>query len=404
MASLQIFMAAREVVLCSPVRTAIGAFNGSLKTVPATALGAVVVRETLRRAGLDAGVIESVVMGNVIQAGNKMNPARQAAIAGGVPVSVPAITVNRVCGSGAQAVVSAAQQIVAGEIDIAVAGGLENMDRAPYLMDGGRWGYRMGPAEIHDSMLRDGLDDAFSGRHSGWHTEDLVTYAKLTREDLDSFAERSQRRFSEAQKADKFRDEIVSVEIKGKKGPQAFDQDEAPRPETTLEVLAKLRPAFRENGTITAGNAPGLNSGAGAVIVADRTAAEAKSVVPVARLVGYGVAAVEPGMFGLGPVPAVRKALDRAGWKLGMVERIEINEAFAAVPLAIAKELGLPEDIINVEGGAIAHGHPIGATGSILTVRLLHSMKRDGLSRGMVTLCIGGGQGIALALELIASG
>jgi acetyl-CoA C-acetyltransferase len=340
-------------------------------------------------------------MGNVIQAGNKMNPARQAAISGGIPVSVPAMTVNRVCGSGAQAIVTAAQQINAGEIELAIAGGLENMDRAPYLMDGGRWGYRMGPAEIHDSMLRDGLDDAFSGKHSGWHTEDLVTYAKLSRDALDHFAERSQRLFSRAQKAGKFRDEIVSVEVPGKKGTVTFDQDEAPRPDTTLEVLTKLRPAFRENGAITAGNAPGLNSGAAAMIVADRTAAESKSLTPVARLIAYGVAAVEPGMFGLGPVPAVRKALERAGWKLGTVERIEINEAFAAVPLAIARELDLPEDIINMEGGAIAHGHPIGATGAILTVRLIHSMKRDGLSRGIVTLCIGGGQGIALALEMV---
>jgi acetyl-CoA C-acetyltransferase len=390
-----------EVVLCSPVRTAIGAFNGSLKTIPATELGAVVVRETLQRAKLDPAVVGSVVMGNVIQAGNKMNPARQAAISGGIPVSVPAMTVNRVCGSGAQAIVTVAQQINAGEIELAIAGGLENMDRAPYLMDGGRWGYRMGPAEIHDSMLRDGLDDAFSGKHSGWHTEDLVAYAKLSRDGLDRFAERSQRLFSQAQKAGKFRDEIVSVEVPGKKGTLTFDQDEAPRPDTTLEVLAKLRPAFRENGIITAGNAPGLNSGAAAMIVADRAAAEAKSLTPFARLVAYGVAAVEPGMFGLGPVPAVRKALERAGWKLGTVERIEINEAFAAVPLAIARELDLPEDIINVEGGAIAHGHPIGATGAILTVRLLHSMKRDGLSRGVVTLCIGGGQGIALALEMV---
>jgi acetyl-CoA C-acetyltransferase len=390
-----------EVVLCSPVRTAIGAFNGSLKTIPATELGAVVVRETLQRAKLDSAAVESVVMGNVIQAGNKMNPARQAAINGGIPVSVPAMTVNRVCGSGAQAIVTAAQQVNAGEIELAIAGGLENMDRAPYLMDGGRWGYRMGPAEIHDSMLRDGLDDAFSGKHSGWHTEDLVTYAKLSREALDRFAERSQRLFSQAQKAGKFRDEIVSVEVSGKKGTVTFDQDEALRPDTTLEVLAKLRPAFRENGIITAGNAPGLNSGAAAMIVADHAAAEAKSLTPVARLVAYGVAAVEPGMFGLGPVPAVRKALERAGWKLGTVERIEINEAFAAVPLAIARELDLPEDIINVEGGAIAHGHPIGATGAILTVRLIHSMKRDGLSRGVVTLCIGGGQGIALALEML---
>src|SRR6476620_8555255 len=385
-------MSTREMVLCEPVRTGIGAFNGSLKGVPATDLGATVVRETLRRSKLDADSIGSVVMGNVLQAGNKMNPARQASIGGGLPVSVPAMTVNRVCGSGAQAIVTGAQQIGAGEVDAAMAGGMENMD-------GGRWGYRMGPAEIHDSMLRDGLDDAFSGKHSGWHTEDLVTQTQLTREAQDRFAARSQQRFSAAQKAGKFADEIVAVEVRGKKGAEAFAVDEAPRPDTTIEVLAKLRPAFREGGTVTAGNAPGLNSAAAAMIVADRAFAEARSIEPMARLVAYGVAAVEPGMFGLGPVPAVRKALERAGWKLSDVERIEINEAFAAVPLAVAQELGLPEDIINVEGGAIAHGHPIGATGAVLTTRLIHSMRRDGLKRGIVTLCIGGGQGIALALE-----
>jgi acetyl-CoA C-acetyltransferase len=392
-------MTTRNVVLCNPVRTAIGAFNGSLKAIPAVDLGATVVRETLRRAKLGAAEVDSVVMGNVIQAGNKMNPARQAAIGGGVPVSVPALSVNRVCGSGAQAIVSAAQQILSGEIAVAIAGGMENMDRAPYLMDGGRWGYRMGPAEIHDSMLRDGLDDAFSGKHSGWHTEDLVTKSQLTREAQDRFAARSQQRFGRAQKAGKFADEIVAVEVRGKKGVESFAVDEAPRPDTTAEVLAKLRPAFREGGTITAGNAPGLNSAASAMLVADRAFAEARSLAPMARLVSYGVAAVEPGMFGLGPVPAVHKALERAGWKLADVERIEINEAFAAVPLVIAQELGLPEDIINVEGGAIAHGHPIGATGAVLTTRLLHAMRRDGIRRGMVTLCIGGGQGIALALE-----
>jgi len=394
-------MTTHDVVLCSPVRTAIGAYNGSLKTIPATDLGAAVVRETLKRSGLSAAAVGSVVMGNVIQAGNKMNPARNASIGGGVPVSVPAMTVNRVCGSGAQAIVTAAQQIATGEVDAAIAGGMENMDRAPYLMDGGRWGYRMGPAEIHDSMLRDGLDDAFSGKHSGWHTEDLVTQAQLSRAAQDRFAERSQQRFSAAQKAGKFADEIIAVEVRGKKGIEPFTADEAPRPDTTIEALAKLRPAFREGGTITAGNAPGLNSGAAAMIVADRVFAEARSVEPMARLVSYGVAAVEPGMFGLGPVPAVRKALERAGWKLADVERIEINEAFAAVPLAVAQELGLPEDIINVEGGAIAHGHPIGATGAVLTTRLIHSMRRDGLKRGIVTLCIGGGQGIALAIETI---
>jgi acetyl-CoA C-acetyltransferase len=394
-------MGAPDIVLCSPVRTAIGAYNGSLKTIPAPDLGAVVVRETLKRSGLAADAIGSVVMGNVVQAGNKMNPARQASIGGGVPVSVPAMTVNRVCGSGAQAIVTAAQQIATGEVDAAIAGGMENMDRAPYLMDGGRWGYRMGPAELHDSMLRDGLDDAFSGKHSGWHTEDLVTQAQLTRDAQDRFAARSQQRFGAAQKAGKFADEIVAVEIRGKKGVEAFAVDEAPRPDTTFDVLAKLRPAFRESGTITAGNAPGLNSGAAAMIVADRAFAETKSLEPMARLVAYGVAAVEPGMFGLGPVPAVRKALERAGWKLAEVERIEINEAFAAVPLAVAQQLGLPEDIINVDGGAIAHGHPIGATGAVLTTRLLHAMRRDRIRRGIVTLCIGGGQGIALALEAV---
>ena len=394
-------MTTSEVVLCHPVRTAIGAYNGTLKAVPATDLGAIAVRETLARAGLDPAQVDSVVMGNVIQAGNRMNPARQAALNGGLPVSVPAMTINRVCGSGAQAIASAAQEIWLGHHRLAVAGGMENMDRAPYLVDGGRWGYRMGPAEIHDSMLRDGLDDAFSGKHSGWHTEDLVTKAQISREAQDRWAERSQQRFAAAQAAGRFDAEIVPVTVKGRKGPEAFARDEAPRPDTTLETLAKLRPAFRPEGSITAGNAPGLNSAASAMIVADRAFAEAHGVAPSARLVAYGVAAVEPGLFGLGPVPAVRQALERAGWRLADLERIEINEAFAAVPIAVNQQLGLPEDIINVEGGAIAHGHPIGATGAILTTRLLHGMRRDGLRRGMVTLCIGGGQGIALALEVI---
>jgi acetyl-CoA C-acetyltransferase len=394
-------MPAREIVLCHPVRTAIGTFNGSLKTIPATDLGAAVVRETLKRAKLDPARVSAVIMGNVIQAGNRMNPARQAAIGGGLPVSVPAMTVNRVCGSGAQAVVTAAQEILLGHADVSVAGGMENMDRAPYLLDGGRWGYRMGPAEIYDSMLRDGLDDAFSGQHSGWHTEDLATRYKLSREDQDRWAERSQKRFSEAQAAGKFDGEVVAIEVKGKKGVESFKRDEAVRPDTTLAVLAKLKPAFRENGTITAGNAPGLSSGAAAMIVADRAFAEANRIEPLGRLVAFGIAAVEPGYFGTGPIPAVKQALERADWKLGSVERIEINEAFAAVALTVHRELGFDADIVNVEGGAVAHGHPIGATGAILTTRLLHSMRRDGIRRGIVTLCIGGGQGIALALEAL---
>src|SRR5206468_2809039 len=263
--------------------------------------------------------------------------------------------------------------------DAATAGGMENMDQAPYLRPSGRWGQRMGNAEIYDSMLRDGLDDAFSGEHSGWHTEDLVARQHITREDQDRWAERSQKRFAAAQTAGYFAAEIVGVEVKGKKGAQVFDTDEANRPETTLDVLAKLKPAFRKDGTITAGNAPGLNSGAAATIVAEREFAERNRLLPIARLVAYGVAAVEPGMFGIGPVPAVRQALERARWNLRDVQRVEINEAFAAVPLAVLRELGLAEDIVNVEGGAIAHGHPIGATGAVLTTRLFHSLQRDHL-------------------------
>lgn len=394
-------MAVREIVLAHPVRTAIGAFNGTLKGVPAVELGALVVRETLRRANLGGGELGAVVMGNVLQAGNRMNPARQAAIKGGVPVSVPALTVNRVCGSGAQAVLTAAAEILAVDYDVAVAGGMENMDRAPYLLDGGRWGYRMGPGQVLDSMLTDGLNDAFSGEHSGWHTEDLVAKFGITRAGQDAFAARSQQRFVAAQKDGRFAGQIVPVEIKGRKGVERFEADEAPRPDTTAETLAHLKPAFLPEGTITAGNAPGLNSGAAAMIVADRAFAEARGIEPLGRLAGYGVAAVEPGMFGLGPVPAVRKALARAGWALADVERVEINEAFAVVPIVVAHELGIPLDLVNVEGGAVAHGHPIGATGAVLITKLLHAMRQDGLARGVVTLCIGGGQGIALALEAL---
>jgi acetyl-CoA C-acetyltransferase len=391
----------REIVLCHAQRTPIGAFNGALRSVPAATLGATAIRAVLHRSGLDREAVGSVVMGNVVQAGARMNPARQAALGGGLPVSAPAMTVNRVCGSGAQAIVSAAQQVASGEIDCAMAGGLENMDCAPYLLDHGRWGYRMGAAKILDSILNDGLEDAFSGQHSGWHAEDLVTYAQLTRHDQDVFAERSQKRFCAAQRAGKFEDEIAPVEVKAKDGVELFARDEAPRPNTTLEALSRLRPAFRENGTITAGNAPGLNSGAAAMIVADSSFAEAHALEPMARLAGYAVSAVEPGMYGLAPAPAIHEALARAGWTLGDVDRFEINEAFAAVALAVIRELGLADDVVNVEGGAIAHGHPIGATGAILTTRLMHSMRRDDLRRGIVALCIGGGMGIALALEAL---
>lgn len=396
-------MTHNQVVLCSPVRTAIGTYGGSLKDLPATELGATTVRATLDRSGLDPSLIQAVVMGQVVQAGAKMNPARQAAIGAGIPVDVPAMTVNRVCGSGAQAIASAAQEVMLGHLDCAVAGGMENMDQAPYLVQRGRWGYRMGDAQMYDSMLHDGLNDAFSGEHSGWHTEDLVKQAQVTREDQDRWAERSQRRFSDAQAAGKFKQEIAPVELKTRKRTTAFDTDEHNRPDTTIDSLSKLKPAFRKDGTITAGNAPGLNSGAAAMIVAEAGWAEKNGLKPMARLVSYGVGAVEPGMFGLGPVPAVYQALERAGWSVGDLDRVEINEAFAAIAVALVREIGLEEDIVNVEGGAIAHGHPIGATGTVLTTRLLHAMERDGVKRGLVTLCIGGGQGIALALERMHS-
>jgi acetyl-CoA C-acetyltransferase len=394
---------ARSVVLAAPVRTAIGTFGGSLKETPAPALGAVAIAAAIAHAGLRPEEIGTAVMGNVVQAGVKMNPGRQAAIGAGLPVSVPAMTVNRVCGSGAQAIVSAAQDILLGNADAAVAGGMENMDLAPYLLARGRWGYRMGDGQLYDSMLRDGLNDAFSDATSGWHTEDLVRQFQIGRDAQDRWALRSQQRFAEAQAAGKFKGEIVAVELPGRKGPTSFEADEHNRPGTTLDALARLKPAFRDDGTITAGNAPGLNSGAAAVVLADETWAGKRGLAAVARLVAYGIAAVEPGMFGLGPIPAVKQALDRAGWKTGDIERIEINEAFAAIAIVVARELGLPEDIVNVEGGAIAHGHPIGATGAVLATRLIHSMRRDGLKRGIVTLCIGGGQGIALAIETIDS-
>ena len=392
-------MTRSEVVLCAPVRTAIGTYGGALKAMPAPQLGAAAIRAGIERAGIKPSDVDSVVMGQVIQAGAKMNPARQAMIAAGIPVGVPALTVNRVCGSGAQAIVSAAQEVMLGQAQCAVAGGMENMDQAPYLLAGGRWGYRMGDAQIHDSILRDGLNDAFSDEHSGWHTEDLIAKFQIAREAQDAWALRTQKRFGAAQAAGRFEAEIVPLEVTGSRGPTTFQKDEHNRPDTTIESLAKLKSAFRKNGTITAGNAPGLNSGAAAIIVADGKWAAKRGLAPAARLVSYGIGAVEPGMFGLGPVPAVRQALERANWQIGDIERIEINEAFAGIVIALMQELGLQEDIVNVEGGAIAHGHPIGATGAILVTRLLHAMQRDSLRRGMVTLCIGGGQGIALALE-----
>jgi acetyl-CoA C-acetyltransferase len=327
----------RSVVLSGPVRTAIGTFGGSLKDIAAPDLGAAAIGAAVGRAGLEPDDIGTVVMGNVVQAGAKMNPGRQAAVRARLPVTVPAMTVNRVCGSGAQAIVSAAQEILLGAADAAVAGGMENMDLAPYLLARGRWGYRMGDAQIYDSMLRDGLNDAFSDKQSGWHTEDLAREFQISHEAQDRWALRSQQRFGAAQAAGKFKGEIVPVALGRAKGQVVFDTDEHNRPGTTLDALAKLKPAFREDGTITAGNAPGLNSGAAALVLTDESWAERRGIEPVARLVSHGIAGVEPGMFGLGPIPAVKQALERAGWTLGAVERAEINEAFAAITIVVAR-------------------------------------------------------------------
>src|SRR5580693_961155 len=304
----------RSVVFAEPVRTAIGTFGGSLKDVPAPDLGAAAIGAAVARAGLRPDEVETVAMGNVVQAGTKMNSARQAAVHAGLPVTTPALTVNRVCGSGAQAIVSAAQEIALGDIDVAVAGGMENMDLAPYLVARGRWGYRLGDGQLYDSVLRDGLNDAFSDQASGWHTEDLVREFQIDRETQDQWALRSQQRFSVAQAAGRFKAEIVPVDLPGHKWRALFQDDEHNRPGTTLDALTVLKPAFREGGTITAGNAPGVNTGAAAMVLADEAWAERRGLAPVARLVSYAIVAVEPGMFGLGPIPAVKQVLERAGW------------------------------------------------------------------------------------------
>ena len=391
----------KDIFICSPARSAIGSFGGSLKDMPASALGAHAIAATLRRSGLNPALVDSVVIGNVVQAGNGMNIARQAAIGGGLPVAVPALTVNRVCGSGAQAVATAYAEVASGLSRMVIAGGAENMDRAPYLLPGMRFGTRMGNAEAIDALLLDGLHDAFSTRHSGWHTEDLVQKYGLTREAQDAFAAQSQQRFAAAQAAGWFSDEIEPLILNGKKGPIAFAVDESARPDTTQETLARLKPVFRPDGTITAGSAPGVNAGAAAMIVCDSAIAREVGLKPMLIIRGIGVAGVEPGYFGLGPLPAIRQALNRAGWSIGEVDRVEVNEAFAAIAIVVRDELQIDPARFNIDGGAIAHGHPIGATGAILITKVAHALQRTGKNKAVVSLCIGGGQGIALCLERV---
>ncbi|MCL6576532.1 acetyl-CoA C-acetyltransferase [Kyrpidia sp.] len=389
-----------DVVITSAVRTAVGTFQGALSRVPAPELGAAVLKEAAARGGVDPERLDEVIMGNVLQAGLGQNPARQAAMKAAIPQEVPSMTINKVCGSGLKAVMLAAQAIRAGDAEMLLAGGMENMSRAPYLTEGARSGLRMGHAELVDSMIKDGLWCAFTDVHMGITAENVAERYGLTREEQDAFALRSQQRAAAAIAEGRFKDEIVPVEIRGRKGEvSVFDTDEHPRPSTTAEALAKLRPAFKKDGTVTAGNASGLNDGAAALAVMSAARATESGAKPLVRVVSYASAGLDPAVMGLGPIYATRKALDRAGLTMADIGLVEANEAFAAQSLAVARELNIPDEILNVNGGAIALGHPIGASGARILVTLIHEMKRRGVRYGLATLCIGGGQGAAMIVE-----
>jgi len=391
----------KEVVIVSAVRTAIGNFQGSLADVSATRLGAIVLEGALNKAGVAKELVSEVIMGNVLQAGLGQNPARQAAIQAGLQHEVPSMTINKVCGSGLKAVHLATQSIVAGESEIVLAGGMENMSQAPYLLEGARSGYRMGDQKVVDSMIRDGLWCAFNDYHMGITAENLCTKYELSREEQDQFAAWSQEKAQKALAEGRFKDEIVPVEIPQRKGdPVKFELDEFPRAGVTAESLAKLRPAFRKDGSVTAGNASGINDGAAALLIMSREKADELGIKPLARIVANASAGVDPSIMGIGPVPATKRVLAKAGLTLDDIDLIEANEAFAAQSLAVGKELGINRDKLNVNGGAIALGHPIGASGARVLVTLIHELqKRDGAKYGLATLCIGGGQGVATIVE-----
>jgi acetyl-CoA C-acetyltransferase len=389
-----------DAVIVSAVRTPVGNFNGGLASVPATALGATVVAEALKRAGVDVEHVEEVLMGCVLQAGLGQNPARQAALNGGLPDTVPCMTINKLCGSGLKTVALAAQAIRAGDAEVLVAGGMENMSAAPYLLDQGRNGYRMGDGKVIDSMIHDGLTDAFEHCHMGITAENIATDYEISREDQDEFAAQSQQKAGKAIKDHAFRDEIVGVSVPQRRGdPIMVLHDEFPRPTTQAEGLAKLRPAFSKEGSVTAGNASGINDGAAATVVMSKERAQAMGLEPLATIRSYASAGVAPRIMGMGPVGAVRKALERAGVELGDIDLIELNEAFAAQSLAVCRQLGVDPDRTNVHGGAIALGHPIGASGTRVLTTLLHEMVRRDARLGLASLCIGGGQGIAMVVE-----
>jgi acetyl-CoA C-acetyltransferase len=392
-----------SAVILSACRTPIGSFGGVFKDLTAVDLGSVAIREAVSRAGVRADEVGDVIMGCVLQAGAGMNVARQAALKAGVPVHVPAETVNRVCGSGLQAVAHAGEAIATGRAEVVVAGGMESMSQAPFLLPGARWGYRMGDATVVDSMLAEGLTCAVEHCHMGLTAEAIADRYGVSREDQDAFAAESQRRAAVAAQEDRFKAEIVPVPVPQRKGqPLSVDVDEYPRPGTTAQKLAGLRPAFRQEGTVTAGNASGINDGAAALVVASPRAAERLGVRPLAKILAHAVTGVEPMIMGMGPVTAVRKALERAGLTLGDLDLLELNEAFAAQSVAVMRELNLDAARVNVHGGAIALGHPIGASGARILTTLLHALRARGGRRGLAALCIGGGMGIAMVVELIS--
>jgi len=389
-----------DVVIVAATRTAIGSFQGALATMPAVDLGAAVIKRLLEQTQLDPAQVDEVILGQVLTAGAGQNPARQAAIKAGLPFSVPALTLNKVCGSGLKALHLAAQAIRCGDAEVVIAGGQENMSLAPYVMPSARTGQRMGHGQLIDSMITDGLWDAFNDYHMGITAENLVDKYGLSREQQDAFAAESQRKAVAAIEAGRFKDEITPIVMPQKKGePKVFERDEQPRPDTTAESLGKLRAAFKKDGSVTAGNASSLNDGAAAVLLMSATKAKALGLPVLAKIAAYASAGVDPAIMGIGPVSATQRCLDKAGWQLADLDLIEANEAFAAQALAVGKALEWDAARVNVNGGAIALGHPIGASGCRVLVTLLHEMIKRDAKKGLATLCIGGGQGVALAIE-----
>jgi acetyl-CoA C-acetyltransferase len=389
-----------DIVIVSAARTPVGSFNGALSSLPAQELGRIAIAGALTRAGVAASDVDEVILGQVLQAGAGQGPARQAAIGAGIPVEAPAWSLNQLCGSGLRAVALAAQQIADGAARVVVAGGQESMSQAPHAQQL-RGGQKMGDLALVDTMIKDGLWDAFHGYHMGQTAENIAARWQITREDQDRFAVTSQNRAEAAQTSGRFADEIVPVTIKGRKGDTLVDQDEFIRHGVTLDAISGLRPAFTKDGTVTAANASGINDGAAALVLMSAGEAQARGLAPLARIASWAQAGVDPQIMGTGPIPATRKALERAGWSAADLDLVESNEAFAAQALCVVRELGLDPDKVNVNGGAIAIGHPIGASGARILTTLLYQMKRSGAARGLATLCVGGGMGVALCVEQV---